>query len=270
MSAPLVRLEQVRKRFGAVVAVEDLTLEVAAGEIVALVGGNGAGKSTVVGCLAGIHAPTSGRILLEGAPVRFADPLDARRHGIEVVPQDLALAEAQPVYMNVFLGRERVRGPLRRLDRRGMAATTATLLEELDLHAGRARAPVRTLSGGERQAVALARAMLWAERLVLMDEPTAALGVAETRRVEQLILRLRDRGQAVLLVSHSLDQVLRLADRIHVLRRGRLVGVLDRGEAGEAELVALIAGLGQSKGQAGRVGRSGTRPGTGCDAAARD
>lgn len=243
MSPPLVRLERVRKAFGAVVAVEELTLELAAGEIVALVGDNGAGKSTVVNCLAGVHTPTAGRILLAGEPVAFSSPLDARRHGIEIVPQDLALAEEQPVYMNVFLGRERVRGPLRRLDRRAMAATAAELLAELDLRVEHARVPVRTLSGGQRQGVAIARAMLWAERLVLMDEPTAALGVTETERVEELIRRLRDRGRAVLLVSHSLDQVLRLADRICVLRRGRQVGVCAREETSGDELVAMITGL---------------------------
>jgi simple sugar transport system ATP-binding protein len=243
VSAPLVCLERVRKEFGAVVAVEQLTLELVAGQIVALVGDNGAGKSTVVKCLAGVHAPTSGRILLEGEPVSFSGPLDARSHGIEVVPQDLALADAQPVYMNVFLGRERVKGPLRRLDRGAMAAAAEALLDELDVRIDSVRAPVDTLSGGQRQGVAIARAMLWAQRLVLMDEPTAALGVAETRRVEELIVRLRDRGKAILLVSHSLDQVLRLADRICVLRRGRQVGVLARDATSGDEIVAMITGL---------------------------
>jgi ABC-type sugar transport system ATPase subunit len=243
MSTPLVCLERVRKEFGAIVAVEQLTLELDAGQIVALVGDNGAGKSTVVNCLAGVHAPTSGRILLAGEPVSFSGPLDARSHGIEVVPQDLALADAQPVYMNVFLGRELVRGPLRRLDRGAMADTADALLDELDVRVDSVRAPVHTLSGGQRQGVAIARAMLWAQRLVLMDEPTAALGVAETRRVEELIVRLRDRGKAILLVSHSLDQVLRLADRICVLRRGRQVGVLAREETNGDEIVAMIMGL---------------------------
>jgi simple sugar transport system ATP-binding protein len=243
VSAPLVCLDRVRKEFGAVVAVEQLTLELDAGEIVALVGDNGAGKSTIVNCLAGVHAPTSGRILLEGEPVSFSGPLHARSHGIEVVPQDLALADAQPVYMNVFLGRERVKGPLRRLDRSAMADAAEALLDELDVRIDSVRAPVHTLSGGQRQGVAIARAMLWAQRLVLMDEPTAALGVAETRRAEELIVRLRDRGKAILLVSHSLDQVLRLADRICVMRRGRQVGVLAREATSGDELVALITGL---------------------------
>jgi ABC-type sugar transport system ATPase subunit len=242
-SSPLVRLEGVRKEFQAVVAVEELTLDLSPGEIVALVGDNGAGKSTVVKCVAGVYPPTRGRILLEGQPVHFSSPLDARTQGIEVVLQDLALANAQPVYMNVFLGRELVKGPLRRLDRYAMAAETKALLEELDVQVGSAGQPVRNLSGGQRQGVAIARAMHWAQRLVLMDEPTAALGVAETRRVEEQIRRMRDRGRAILLVSHSLDQVLRLADRICVLRRGKQVGVRRRAETSGDEIVAMIMGL---------------------------
>jgi len=242
-TSPLVRMERVRKEFRAVVAVEELTLELDSGEIVALVGDNGAGKSTVVKCLAGVYPPTSGRILLEGRPVRFSSPLDARRDGIEVVLQDLALANTQPVYMNVFLGRELVKGPLRWLDRHSMAAQTQTLLHELDVRVDGSSQPVRNLSGGQRQAVAIARAVLWAQRLVLMDEPTAALGVAETRRVEEVIRRMRDRGLAILLVSHSLDQVFRLADRICVLRRGKQVGVRRRADTSGDEIVAMITGL---------------------------
>jgi simple sugar transport system ATP-binding protein len=242
-ATPLVRLERLRKEFDAVVAVEELTLELAAGEIVALVGDNGAGKSTVVKCLAGVQEPTAGRILLEGRPVHFARPLDARSQGIEVVLQDLALVRAQPVYMNVFLGRELVKGPLRRLDRDAMAGETKALLEDLDVRIDRATQPVRTLSGGQRQGVAIARAVHWAQRLVLMDEPTAALGMNETQRVEELIRRMRDRGRAVLLVSHSLDQVLRLADRICVLRRGRQVGVRRTSETSGDEILAMITGL---------------------------
>jgi ABC-type sugar transport system ATPase subunit len=243
VTAPLVRIEHLRREFGAVVAVDDVTLDVGRGEVVALVGDNGAGKSTVVKCIAGVHAPTSGRILFDGAPVRLSSPLDARSHGIEVVFQDLALADAQPVYMNLFLGRELVTGPLRRLDRQAMAATATTLLDELDMRIADARRAIRELSGGERQGVAIARAVHWARRLVVMDEPTAALGVAETQRVEELVRRMRDRGQAILLVSHSLDQVFRLADRICVLRRGRQVGVHRASETTPEEVVAMITGL---------------------------
>jgi ABC-type sugar transport system ATPase subunit len=242
-STPLVRLERVRKEFRAVVALEELTLDVKAGEIVALVGDNGAGKSTVVKCMAGVYPPTSGQILLEREPVHFSSPLDARSHGIEVVFQDLALANAQPVYMNMFLGRELVTGRLQRLDREAMAAETQVLLDELDVRIDSPGQTIRELSGGQRQGVAIARAMHWARRLVLMDEPTAALGLAETLRVEELIRRMRDQGQAILIVSHSLDQVFRLADRICVLRRGRQVGLRRTSETTGDEIVAMITGL---------------------------
>jgi ABC-type sugar transport system ATPase subunit len=240
---PLVRLEHVRKEFGRLVAVEDVTLDVDAAEVVALVGDNGAGKSTVMNCLAGVHRPTSGKILLEGARVQFTSPLDAHTQGIEAVFQDLALADLQPVYMNVFLGRELVRGPLRRLDRRRMAAETARLLGELDVRVDSPHKPIRYLSGGQRQGVAVARAVHWARRVLLMDEPTASLGVAETERVEDLIRSLRERGTAILLISHSLDQVFRLADRICVLRRGAQVGVRTVSDTTAEEVVAMITGL---------------------------
>ena len=240
---PLLRIERLRREFGAVVALEEVTLDVDPGDIVALVGDNGAGKSTVVKCIAGVYPPTAGQILVEGQPVRFSSPLDARGEGIEAVFQDLALADAQPVYMNMFLGRELVKGPLRRLDRETMATETQTLLDELDVRIDSPRATIRDLSGGPRQGVAIARAVQWAQRLVLMDEPTAALGVAETRRVEEVIRRMRDSGRAILMVSHSLDQVFRLADRICVLRRGKQVGIRRTSETTGDEIVAMITGL---------------------------
>jgi simple sugar transport system ATP-binding protein len=242
-ATPLVRLDRVRKEFGAVVALEEVSLDVNAGEIVALVGDNGAGKSTLIKMIAGVHQPTSGEIVLDGEPVRLANPNDSRRHGIEVVYQDLALADNQPVYMNMFLGRELVRGPLRRLDRARMATETQQLLDELDVRIPSPRATIRDLSGGQRQGVAIGRATHWAERLVLMDEPTAALGVQETARVEEIIVRMRERGRAILIVSHSLDQVFRISDRICVLRRGRQVGVRETAKTDGDEIVAMITGL---------------------------
>jgi ABC-type sugar transport system ATPase subunit len=239
----VLRLEAVRKEFGSVVALDRITLAVGAGEIVALVGDNGAGKSTVVKCIAGVHRPTSGQIRVERRTVRFAGPLDARQLGIDVVFQDLALASAQPVYMNMFLGRELVKGALRRLDRDAMVSQTRALLEALDVRIDDPRQSVRELSGGQRQGVAIARATHWAERVVVMDEPTAAMGVAETERVEELIRRMRDHGRAILLVSHSLDQVFRLADRICVLRSGAQVGILRTRETSGDEVVAMITGL---------------------------
>jgi len=239
----VIRVAQLRKQFGAILALDDMTLDIDAGEVVALVGDNGAGKSTVVRCLAGLSVPTAGQIMLDGAAVRFAHPGDARRHGIEVVLQELALADRQPVYMNVFLGRELVRRPAHRLDRRGMAAATQRLLESLEVRIDSPHRTVRELSGGQRQAVAIARAVHWAKRVVLMDEPTASLGAVETRRVEELIARLRERGTAILVVSHSLDQVFRIADRICVLRRGRQIGVRTASETTAEEILAMITGL---------------------------
>jgi simple sugar transport system ATP-binding protein len=243
VGAPLLQLEGVRKEFGAVVALEEVTLDLHPGEIVALVGDNGAGKSTLVKIIAGVYPPTSGRIILDGDEKHFSRPSDAQQHGIEVVYQDLALANLQPVYMNMFLGRELVRRPLRRLDRARMAVETGQLLEELDIRIDSPRQEIRELSGGQRQGVAIGRAMHWAERLVLMDEPTAALGVQETRRVEDLIRRMRERGRAILIVSHSLDQVMRLSDRICVLRRGRQVGIRTTSETDGDTIVSMITGL---------------------------
>src|SRR4029453_14301044 len=161
MSMPLVRVEHLRKEFGAVVAVDGVALDADGGEVVALVGDNGAGKATVVDCLAGGYPPTSGRILLRGAAVQFPHPLEARRQGIEAVFQDLALAELQPVYMNLFLGRELVRGPLRRVAREEVSAETQRLLDNLELPIDSPHKTIRDLSGGQRQAVAIARAVHW-------------------------------------------------------------------------------------------------------------
>jgi simple sugar transport system ATP-binding protein len=240
-TSPLVRLDRVRKEFGGVVALQGVTLDINPGEIVALVGDNGAGKSTLIKMIAGVHQPTSGQIVLEGEAVRLTNPNDSRAHGIEVVFQDLALADQQPVYMNMFLGRELVRGPLRRLDRDRMAAETQELLDELDVRIPSPHATIRDLSGGQRQGVAIGRATHWAERLVLMDEPTAALGVQETSRVEDIIMRMRERGRAILIVS--LDQVFRISDRICVLRRGHQVGIRNTAETDGDEIVSMITGL---------------------------
>jgi simple sugar transport system ATP-binding protein len=238
-----LRLKGIHKHFGGVVAVEQFDLEVAAGEIVALVGDNGAGKSTLVKIISGLYQPSEGQIWLNDEQVNFRDASDARRKGVEVVYQDLALVDEQPVYMNMFLGRELVRGPFRMLDRRRMARETQELVDGLDVRIPSARATLRDLSGGQRQGIAICRATHWASGLVLMDEPTAALGVAETAKVEELIARLRERGAAVLLVSHNLDQVFRLADRVAVLRRGKQVGVRSVQETSRNEIVSMITGL---------------------------
>jgi simple sugar transport system ATP-binding protein len=240
---PVLRLEHIRKEFGGIVALDDVTLDVEAGEVLALVGDNGAGKSTLVKIICGVHPPTSGRMLIAGEAVALADPSAAQKRGIQVVFQDLALAEQQPVYMNLFLGRELVTRPLRRLDRRRMIRETRDLVQAMDVHIPSPTVAIRSLSGGQRQGIAIARATHWAGKLVLMDEPTAALGVAETARVEKIIGGLKDRRLAVLLISHSLDQVFRLSDRICVLRRGVQVGIRRTSETSANEIVAMITGV---------------------------
>jgi simple sugar transport system ATP-binding protein len=245
--APTLALEHISKTFGGLVAIDEFSLKVYAGEVVALVGDNGAGKSTLIKIIAGVHRPTRGRMLVDGAEAVFNDPSDAQQMGIQVVYQDLALAGSQPVYMNMFLGRELTTGPLRRLDRRRMIAETETVLSELDIRIPSARAIVRQLSGGQRQGIAIARATHWAAKLILMDEPTAALGVAETAKVESIVLGLRARGLPILMISHNLDQVFRLSDRICVLRRGKQIGVLPTSGVDKNEIVSMITGL--SRGQ---------------------
>jgi len=242
---PVLRLEHIRKEFGGIVALDDVTLDVQAGEVLALVGDNGAGKSTLVKIISGVHPPTSGRMLIDGAEAAFADPSAAQKRGIQVVFQDLALAEQQPVYMNLFLGRELVTGPFGRLDRRRMIRETRALVDAMDVHIPSPTMAIRSLSGGQRQGIAIARATHWAGKLVLMDEPTAALGVAETAKVEKIIRGLKDRDLAVLLISHSLDQVFRLSDRICILRRGIQVGIRRTSETSTNEIVAMITGVAQ-------------------------
>jgi ABC-type sugar transport system ATPase subunit len=242
--APVLQLKDIRKNFGGVTAIENFALEVYPGELVALVGDNGAGKSTLIKIISGVHAPTSGSIVLEGQTVTMSSATMARSHGIEVVYQDLALAEQQPVYMNLFLGRE----PISRyglLDRRRMIAETEKLVRDLDVRIPSARALVRDLSGGQRQGVAIARATHWATKLILLDEPTAALGVAETARVESIVQSLKQRDIGILMISHSLDQVFRLSDRICVLRRGSQIGIRNTAETDKNEIVAMITGLRQ-------------------------
>ncbi len=243
-NAPVLKLQDIHKTFSGITAIENFSLEVYPGEIVALVGDNGAGKSTLIKIISGVHSPTSGTISIEGETVTMSNATMARSHGIEVVYQDLALADQQSVYMNMFLGREPVNG-LGLLDRRRMIAETETLVKELDVRIPSAHATIRDLSGGQRQGVAIARAMHWASKLILLDEPTAALGVAETAKVEEIVLSLKRRNIGVLIISHSLDQVFRLSDRICVLRRGKQIGVRETAKTDKNEIIAMITGLQQ-------------------------
>ena len=241
-----VELEHITKTFGGVVAVDDVSLSLQRGEIVALVGDNGAGKSTLIRIISGVHAPDSGRVLIDGTDVHFHGPNDARHYGIETVHQNLAVADNLDVATNLFLGRELTRGPLRRLDKKRMRRRAAEILHGFGIHVPSVRSLMRELSGGQRQGVAIGRAIGWGSQLIVMDEPTAALGVQETARVEELLRRMRTEGLGILIVSHNLEQVFRVSDRIYVLRRGKLVGERTTAATHGDEVVSLITGLKQS------------------------
>jgi ABC-type sugar transport system ATPase subunit len=242
IQAPVLQLKDIRKTFDAVVAIENFSLDIYPGEIVALVGDNGAGKSTLIKIVSGVYGPSSGSITIEGDTVAMSSATMARSHGIEVVYQDLALADQQTVYMNMFLGRELTNG-IGLLDRKTMISETEKLVKELDVRIPSAHATIRDLSGGQRQGVAIARATRWAKKLILLDEPTAALGVAETAKVEEIVQSLKSRDIGVLIISHSLDQVFKLSDRICVLRRGKQIGVRRTAETNKNEIVSMITGV---------------------------
>jgi simple sugar transport system ATP-binding protein len=239
----VLSLTNIHKAFGGVVAIQDFSLDLKAGEVVALVGDNGAGKSTLIKIVSGVYTPTSGTIELDGKQSSFSDSSSARSMGIEVVYQDLALADQQPVYMNMFLGRELTKPPFGLLDKDRMRRESQELVDELDVRIPSASSTISQLSGGQRQGIAIARATHWASKLILLDEPTAALGVAETARVEDLIENLKKKNLAILIISHSLDQVFRLSDRICVLRRGQQIGIRETAKTDKNEIVSMITGV---------------------------
>src|SRR5690349_17061444 len=237
---PTLELRGVTKNFGQVHALRGVDFEVRDGEVMALVGDNGAGKSTLIKCVAGIYSIDGGEILFDGKPVSISGPKDAAKLGIEVVYQDLALCDNLDVVQNMFLGREE-HDRLYRLREATMEQRTTETLASLSVTTIRSvRQPVATLSGGQRQSVAVARAVLWNNRVVFLDEPTAALGVAQTRQVLDLVKRLGEQGLAVVIVSHNLSDIFEVANRITVLRLGRNVGVYDRDKTSEQEIVQAI------------------------------
>jgi D-xylose transport system ATP-binding protein len=239
-TTPTLELREVSKNFGSVQALQAVDFEVRDGEVMALVGDNGAGKSTLIKCVAGIYSIDGGQIFFEGGPVTIHGPKDAGKLGIEVVYQDLALCDNLDVVQNMYLGRE-AHDPLFRLREAPMERRTAETLKSLSVTTIRSvRQPVATLSGGQRQSVAVARAVLWNNKLVFLDEPTAALGVAQTRQVLDLVKRLAEQGLAVVLVSHNLVDVFEVADRITVLRLGRNVGIYEKDKTNEREIVEAI------------------------------
>jgi fructose transport system ATP-binding protein len=230
-----------------VTALDGADFELLDGEVLAVIGDNGAGKSTLIKALTGAIQPDSGEIRLDGKPVHFRTPIDARRNGIETVYQDLAVAPALDIASNLFLGRERRRkgvlgSVFRLLDKPGMRRDAAKQMAELKIGLRSLTQPVENLSGGQRQGVSVARAAAWAQHVVIMDEPTAALGVKESGQVLDLIRRVRDRGLPVVLISHNMPQVFEIADRIHVQRLGRRVAVVRPNEHSMSEVVAIMTG----------------------------
>jgi D-xylose transport system ATP-binding protein len=238
---PILELRGVSKSFGAVQALYEVDFHVSAGEVMALVGDNGAGKSTLIKCIAGIYSIDSGEVLFEGQPVSIHGPKDAARLGIEIVYQDLALADNLDVVQNMFLGREEQTGPLRSLDELTMEKRANDTLASLSVTTiNSVRQTVAGLSGGQRQSVAVAKAVMWNSRVVILDEPTAALGVAQTRQVLDLVKRLGEQGLAVVIVSHNLHDVFEVADSITVLRLGQNVAEYKRTEVTQTQVVEAI------------------------------
>lgn len=236
---PLVEMRDIRVSFGGLHAVDGVTITLNPGEVVALVGGNGAGKSTLMHTLAGARPADSGQILVNGQPVTIDNPRDARSHGIEVIYQKLALADNIDAAGNMFLGRE-LRTKTGALDEAAMASATRTVMQRLNPRFKNLNTPVKSLSGGQRQSVAIARAVHFNAKILIMDEPTAALGPAETEQVRELIAQLKSEGIGIFLISHDIHDVFDLSDRISVMMQGRLVGTVDKTKVTKDEVLAMI------------------------------
>lgn len=241
-NAPILELRDVTKRFGAALALSSVSLSIHAGEVVALVGDNGAGKSTMIKTIAGIFPPDGGELRFEGRPVVLNGPRDASKLGIATVYQDLALCDNLDVVANLFLGREEQNPLSRSLSEEAMEKKAALVLKTLNVNIPSVRLPIAALSGGQRQSVAVARSIMGDAKLVMLDEPTAALGVAQTQQVLDLIRRLKERGLSVLVISHNLADVFQVADRIVVLRLGEIAGDLLTRTTSREQVVARITG----------------------------
>ena len=247
---PLVEMRDIRVSFGGLHAVKGVTIDLYPGEVVGLVGGNGAGKSTLMHTLSGAHAADSGEILINGEPVTIHNPRDARQHGIEVIYQKLALADNIDAAGNVFLGRELLTRT-GALDDSAMASATQKVMQRLNPRFKNLKTAVRSLSGGQRQSVAIARAVHFNAKILIMDEPTAALGPAETAQVRELIAQLKSEGIGIFLISHDIHDVFDLADRISVMLQGELVGTVNKSEVTKDEVLAMII-VGKMPGEATR------------------
>jgi simple sugar transport system ATP-binding protein len=243
--SPLLEVRHLSKNFGPVQALSDLSMQVFPGEVVALAGDNGAGKTTLIKAISGVYKPSSGDIILRGKSVSFASPQDAREQGIETIYQDLSLADNLSIGGNIFLGREPMRrllGFLPVLDRAKMAKAAQETMALLDFHVNRLEAPVSNFSGGQRQAVAIGRAVFWNAQILIMDEPTAALGVPEQRKVLALIQQLKAQGRGVIFISHNMQDIFAVADRIVVLRRGVEAGQRRIAETSQDEVIKMMIG----------------------------
>lgn len=241
----LLEVRNLSKNFGPVQALKDLSMIVRAGEVVALAGDNGAGKTTVIKAISGVYPQSSGEIYLKGKQVSFSSPQNARDQGIETIYQDLSLADNLTIGGNIFLGREPMRkafGFLPVVDRKAMADAAKETMARLDFHVSRLDAPVSNFSGGQRQAVAIGRALYWNAQILIMDEPTAALGVPEQRKVLELVNQLKKQGKGVIFISHNLQDIFAVSDRIIVLRRGVEVGARWIAETTHDEVVKLMIG----------------------------
>ena len=244
-SRPILSVRNVSKAFGAVQALNQVSFDVNPGQVVALAGDNGAGKSTIIKAISGVFHHDAGDILLGGKPIDFATPHEARENGIETIYQDLALADNLSIGENIFLGREPKRllfGFLPILDRKKMADAAQGVMASLDFHVTRLEAPAGAFSGGQRQAIAIGRAIYWNARLVIMDEPTAALGVPEQRRVLALVKNLRGQGKGIIFISHNLRDIFEVADEIVVFRRGENAGIRRPSETTHEDIVKLMVG----------------------------
>jgi D-xylose transport system ATP-binding protein len=238
-TAPIVEMRNIRVSFGGVHAVDNVSVDLHAGEVVGLVGGNGAGKSTLIRALSGAHPADGGEIYVKGEKVSISNPRDARTYGIETIYQTLALADNVDAAANMFLGRE-ITTPLGSLDDAAMESATREVIGRLNPNFQRFKVPVKSLSGGQRQSVAIARAVHFNARILIMDEPTAALGPAETAQVRDLVTELKSQGIGIFLISHDIHDVFDLADRISVMLHGKLVGTVDKDKVTKDEVLAMI------------------------------
>jgi len=241
----LIETKGLTKRFGGLTAVDEMDFNVRAGEVVAVLGDNGAGKSTLIKMISGVYQPDGGEIYVMGEESKIHTPMDALSLGIETIYQDLALAENLNVYSNIFLGREKTKkvlGLFKVIDHQYMYAESQNILHKLDIVIPSLRNSVRSLSGGQRQAVAISRSIYWNAKLLIMDEPTAALGVAQQHQVLELVKSLKDHGIGIIIISHQMQDVFAVADRLVIMRRGKKVGDLLKKDTNTDEVVNLIVG----------------------------